>query len=363
MNKPFYFQSEPLGVNPEVALAPEQFEWAPESFAWEAEESEAERGSSAYVRWVQQALNQAQGLRLAVNGIAGRATRSAIRSFQRREGLPIDGRVGLATERVLIARTATAPPTEAEQLEAETGTPKGLVNPARVSCAKRDRRLPIFKAMGTNDPVAVIEAASRRAVVMLDNVLAELKRIQARVRAGAPPAWPLIGDLLGWSLETRMLMRARDPRAWTGKGPRTAEQIIRWLTNIRKLIADGHLSYNCLDATATPGCGPRTWAWVFLSGPNSYRIHLCRAFWRPKPKPKTKSAAKHAADHLDFQAQTIIHEVSHIYYKTNADTPIEGRGRGPGHAECISQFVADANGSPLDDDFVGLCGPREPARS
>ena len=66
--------------------------------------------------------------------------------------------------------------------------------------------------------------------------------IRERVIAGDPPAFPLISDALGWSLQTRMLMRVDDAAAWTGSGPRTAEQIIRWLTNIRKTIAGGELA-------------------------------------------------------------------------------------------------------------------------
>jgi peptidoglycan hydrolase-like protein with peptidoglycan-binding domain len=58
---------------------------------------------SEYMRWVQSALNDVLGLRLPVNGVADAATRSAIRSFQQREGLPADGTVGPDTERALIA--------------------------------------------------------------------------------------------------------------------------------------------------------------------------------------------------------------------------------------------------------------------
>jgi hypothetical protein len=55
------------------------------------------------MRWVQSALNDVLGLRLPLHGIADSATRSAIRSFQRREGLRVDSLVGPDTERALIA--------------------------------------------------------------------------------------------------------------------------------------------------------------------------------------------------------------------------------------------------------------------
>lgn len=58
--------------------------------------------SSEYVRWVQSALNQILALRLPLDGVMGPALRSALRSFQKREGLPINGVVGPETEQALI---------------------------------------------------------------------------------------------------------------------------------------------------------------------------------------------------------------------------------------------------------------------
>jgi D-alanyl-D-alanine carboxypeptidase/Putative peptidoglycan binding domain len=60
-----------------------------------------------YVRWVQSSLNRILGLSLPVNGIMTPETRSAVRDFQRREGLPVDGIVGPETERALIAARAS----------------------------------------------------------------------------------------------------------------------------------------------------------------------------------------------------------------------------------------------------------------
>jgi hypothetical protein len=73
-------------------------------------------------------------------------------------------------------------------------------------------------------------------------------------------------------------------------------------------------------------------------------------FWKPSI-PHTPQ------ENLDFQAQTIIHEVSHIYYDTLDN------GLGPGRAECINQFIADANGVKIHPSFVGQCrgaGPGNP---
>jgi hypothetical protein len=68
--------------------------------------------SSEYIRWVQSALNDVLGLRLPANGIADPATRSAIRSFQQQNGLPVDGVVGPDTERALLAARSGQSPQE-----------------------------------------------------------------------------------------------------------------------------------------------------------------------------------------------------------------------------------------------------------
>ena len=48
------------------------------------------RASREYIAWVQRALNKALGLRLGTDGIMGPQTRSAVRSFQQRQGLKVD---------------------------------------------------------------------------------------------------------------------------------------------------------------------------------------------------------------------------------------------------------------------------------
>ena len=78
-----------------------------EELEWE---EEINRNSAEYIRWVQQSLNRIGGLRLAVDGIMGPATRSAIRSFQHHQGLVADGVVGAQTARALITAGASPPP-------------------------------------------------------------------------------------------------------------------------------------------------------------------------------------------------------------------------------------------------------------
>ena len=54
--------------------------------------------ASEYVRWVQTMLNQALNLQLPIDGVMSVQTRSAVRSFQERQGLPVDGTVGPETD-------------------------------------------------------------------------------------------------------------------------------------------------------------------------------------------------------------------------------------------------------------------------
>lgn len=80
------------------------------------------RKSPDYIRWVQRSLNKALRLRLAEDGIAGPLTRSAIRNFQRREGLSVTGIIGSNTEGRLIAETGDIPnPTYRVEQEAFEG--------------------------------------------------------------------------------------------------------------------------------------------------------------------------------------------------------------------------------------------------
>lgn len=91
--------AEPTGAAP----APADGSPTPPSAEPSAEGSE-------HVRWVQDSLNRILGLRLPVDGIMGPEVRSAVRSFQERQGLPITGLVGPDTERALIAASSGQSP-------------------------------------------------------------------------------------------------------------------------------------------------------------------------------------------------------------------------------------------------------------
>lgn len=67
------------------------------------------RGSVEYIRWAQSVLNRSLDLKLAINGMLDQKTLSAIRSFQRRNGLAADGIMGPKTEKALLASSGAGP--------------------------------------------------------------------------------------------------------------------------------------------------------------------------------------------------------------------------------------------------------------
>src|SRR5262249_3835002 len=68
------------------------------------------RSNPEYIRWAQHSLNRMLGLRLPVDGVHGPMTRSAVRSFQQRHGLPVDGVLGPGMAKALITAGAGSPP-------------------------------------------------------------------------------------------------------------------------------------------------------------------------------------------------------------------------------------------------------------
>jgi outer membrane protein OmpA-like peptidoglycan-associated protein len=85
----------------------------------------ANRNSKEFIAWLQHSLNQALGLRLATDGVMGPQTRSAIRSFQKRNGLTPDGMPGPLTEarlRALGSSPSPAADVPAQPLAATAGS-------------------------------------------------------------------------------------------------------------------------------------------------------------------------------------------------------------------------------------------------
>lgn len=204
------------------------------------------------------------------------------------------------------------------------------------TCAKRS---PFGKA----DPGKIIAAAVSRALEMLDNTIGELVNARNSVCAGQAPVWPLLGEVtLDW-LRNRLSVCVDDIGVWTAGTMvnRSVAEVIRRLTRVRNLIASNAIVYVCHG----PQCARGDWAYVLLDpackDTEPTIIRLCKNFWVATVDEKT---------HLEFQAQTILHEASHLYHCTG-----DARGSTIGVAECLSQFVAATNGSPLDPRFEKRC--------
>jgi hypothetical protein len=136
-------RKEPFEFYPELDNAEESLTT---DFAktWQGEVS---RKSPDYIRWVQRALNQILGLKLAVDGDRGMQTRSALRSFQKQAGLGADGIVGEKTEAAMIAKGASAPPQSAA---------KPMVGPDSVKLRKHKTK-PGYSAYGGGSVTAVLK--------------------------------------------------------------------------------------------------------------------------------------------------------------------------------------------------------------
>lgn len=113
MREELIFEAEPFADYIESDELEEGATAGGVSYEWA---EEADRGNREYVRWVQQSLNKILNLNLAVDGVAGPQTRSAIRSFQRRAELLVDGIVGPQTEAALVEAGAPPPPRSAAAL-------------------------------------------------------------------------------------------------------------------------------------------------------------------------------------------------------------------------------------------------------
>lgn len=130
-------------------------------------QGEVNRRSREYLRWVQRSLNRILGTRIVEDGVGGRRTRSAIRSFQQRYGLTVDGTVGPRTERALIAAGASPlPSTEpitknsASSARADVNTPLPTSGPGYYSYGSTSRQ---FGLSQTIQALQVIGAAWQQA--------------------------------------------------------------------------------------------------------------------------------------------------------------------------------------------------------
>lgn len=84
---------------------------------------------SERIRWIQDCLNAVLGLQLTATGVMGPETRSAVRSFQRRQGLAPNGFVGAETENALRSACEGAARGEEGEIGPLSATLTWLTNP------------------------------------------------------------------------------------------------------------------------------------------------------------------------------------------------------------------------------------------
>lgn len=244
----------------------------------------------------------------------------------------------------------------------------GLVPPPPVTCD--NRRLPVTgdinpltaarTACGPNafqvaDHFLVLTRAIVRAIQMLDQTIGQLVDARHKICTGATPAESGLPPVARDWMINKLSVCIDDPRVWTAGTfvNRSVAEVIRRLVRVRNLIASNSLRYICGGLF----CDSSTWAYVFptdengdcLPGTPPLTVNLCRSFWVPGRNPITREPVP-AAVHFEFQAQTIIHEASHLTHCTEDHPSVT-----IGAAECLSQFVAATNGSPLDPGFLRFC--------
>jgi hypothetical protein len=254
-----------------------------------------------------------------------------------------------------IPRPAAVQPTERSCNE--RGIPgripvRGLTI-SKVKCTKAG-------AFGVTNPFGVVSRAVKRALVMLDKTIDELVDARKVVCSGATPASTLRGITL-CLLKNGLSVNTDDIRVWTADAfeNRSVAEVIRRLIRVRNQIAENDNRYFCDNGRCDPGdptsgCVPGDWAFICRPDPcpkgaegMDRIIHLCRNFWIPAVRKNGKPVPPEI--HAEFQSQTIIHETSHLYHCTKE------RGHTIGIAECLSQFVAATNGSPIDLLFSKFC--------
>lgn len=205
-------------------------------------------------------------------------------------------------------------------------------------------------AFGVADPLGALKKARERALDMLDNTIDQLLNARKAVCAGATPAPPLLSAIGFCWLKDGLGVNTNDIRVWTAgtfEPLRSTAEVIRRLVRVRNLLGSRGLRYSC----TSPNCGPGWWAFTSalddagkcLPGTPMMLIRLCRAFWIARDGVSEATQA-------EFRAQTLIHEASHITHCNVVE-----RGQTIAVPECLSQFVAATNGSPLDPNFVDSC--------
>ena len=81
------------------------------------------------IRWIQHFLNRILNQNLPVDGVMSPDTRTAVRNFQQRYGLPATGYVGPQTQQALVATTQQLPEPDAPVASGDSGAPPPIEPP------------------------------------------------------------------------------------------------------------------------------------------------------------------------------------------------------------------------------------------
>ncbi|MCI0537237.1 MAG: peptidoglycan-binding protein [Verrucomicrobiales bacterium] len=321
-------------------IAPEPYGATPEPYP-----AEPLPAGSEYLRWVQSALNTVLGLRLPVHGIADPATRSAIRNFQQREGLPVDGVVGPDTERALLAARGggDAPMSEFEwgahefevaiprtihRLDCTAGCPGGLTE---AQCAPIVSRAISAAIKLANNAADKTEAATKIEPSKRDSVAKETARL-FKAYFGHDPSKPI---------------------SYAGHEPSGVSIANRFRAVAKELAGGRRFVFRCVvatcpagtastagDATHPPCCRDGSRAFVVVRHAALRNVvHLCTPFF---DLPEASRGG------------TILHELLHLRYPDF----LHHRFR-RANAHCFKAFALRVGGHGRD--FSADCQCWEPA--
>lgn len=237
-------------------------------------------------------------------------------------------------------------------MESEVGfdSPTRAPRPVRGSFVNCNTASAAVTAITGPNPVATITQANTRGIQMLDNAINQLQAARARVRGGAAAAPPAVSDVIRQSLQRRFGLDASNRALWTSSAARSILTVIRRLRGARQILADGWMRYICLapaaPARVTLGSGANSCTVVGCEGEVAFScggvstIALCGPFWRDNAgNPQS----------LDFQASTLFHEATHIYFGFIRDSG------NIANAHCYEQLVLDLNGIAVPANFQGSC--------
>ena len=311
MDYAFQFQAEPF-----------EFDY---EFEEEMETGSPNRSSRDHIRWVQQSLNQILGLKLSTDGLMGTQTRSAIRSFQQKNGLTADGIAGPKTEAAIKAALGGAPAPAVPAKVAALKFVKGFSDPA-AECTAALRRAGKTQAQA----LAIIDAQIAVAITLLRKAASDLKRgsRSAATRKLFLKIFRVTPEFVPTWLKPTAAIKDR--------GDVVAVRCAR----VADLLASGRIKFFCtINSTNCPDCGNdnsgfgcSSWGDESADPAHSRVICLGNAFWD----------AMKSGDTISILA-TIMHEPFHIYFGKYVTEHVMDRGKFGG-IDCILKFAFETNG-------------------